>query len=212
MDHHESPDSAASHAATPHSPSHGSDAQRLLLGVIAGVVAGLALVVGLMVAMRPAPLPALTDESLAAARAKWESQGPKSYDLELVIRGREPGKVVAEVRNGEVTRLTRDGREPDQRRTWQYWSVPAQFDTLDEELADVHKAASGFADSKNVQTRLEAQFDPRFGYPAKYRRIVIGNNLSMSWEVTRFKPVEAAGEHAASSAAPHETSASPEAK
>ena len=107
MDHHESPDSAASHAATPHSPSHGSDAQRLLLGVIAGVVAGLALVVGLMVAMRPAPLPALTDESLAAARAKWESQGPKSYDLELVIRGREPGKVGTQLAKWRLRGLSR---------------------------------------------------------------------------------------------------------
>lgn len=185
---HDQPNSAASHSGTNQASSRATDAKRLMLGVVAGIVAGLVLIAALLILLRPAPLPALTAETLQAARDKWAQQGPPSYDMELVIKGREPGLVIVQVRDGEVIRMTRDGREPDQRRTWQYWSVPAQFDTLEEEMADVHKSGTGFADSATVHTRLEAQFDPKYGYPALYRRIVLGNDNSMSWEVIRFLP------------------------
>lgn len=179
MDHDSSHHSADSHATT----SHVDEARRLVLGLIGGVVAGLAILVGLLFAMRPAPLPTLTAETLEAARQKWAQAGPANYDLELKIAGRQPGVVEVQVRDGQVTQMKRDGVEPAERRTWAYWSVPAQFDTLEEELNNVHKAASGYEGA-----RLEAQFDPHYGYPARYRRIVTSNDLSMSWEVTRFAP------------------------
>ena len=52
-----------------------------------------------------------------------------SYNIDLKLGGKTPGTVHVEVRNHEVTAMTRDGVTPSQRRTWDYWSVPEQFET-----------------------------------------------------------------------------------
>lgn len=144
-----------------------------------------ALVFGL-VAMRGESLPTLTAETLNEASQRWERDGPRDYDLEVEIRGRQPGHVKIEVRDREVTHMERDGVVPDQRRTWQYWSVPSQFDTIEQDMSLAQP--SGFAGVAGLRSRLQARFDPQFGYPRHYRRIVLGSDLSLEWEVVRFVP------------------------
>src|SRR4051794_25609342 len=90
-----------------------------LLGVVvAGVV---------YLASRPRTTQ-LTEATLKAAMQKWDRHGPKDYNLDLEVTGNRGGKIHVEVRAGEVTRMTRDGFQPTQKRTWDYWSVPGQFD------------------------------------------------------------------------------------
>jgi hypothetical protein len=105
----------------------------LLLGVACGL--GIVLVGVLVVALaRREATPRLTREAYEAAVARWEKNGPASYNLDLELSGNRPGKIHVEVRDGQVVRMTRDGVEPMQERTWYYWTVPGQFDTIAEEL------------------------------------------------------------------------------
>src|SRR5262245_9462723 len=54
-------------------------------------------------------LPELTEETLEAASARWETNGPASYDMDIELRGARPGTVHVEVRDRKVTAQTRDG-------------------------------------------------------------------------------------------------------
>ena len=38
-----------------------------------------------------------------------------------------------------------------------------------------------------------AEFDPEFGYPRNYQRQVLGTDLDVQWEVTRFEVIGEGG-------------------
>jgi hypothetical protein len=158
----------------------------LVLGVGIGVVVALVAILAYAMLTRHNP-PRLTESDFQAAVKRWETSGPASYDLELELTGNRPGKIHVEVRDGEVVRMTRDGVEPKQQRTWYYWSVPGQFDTIEQELGMARDPAASFKSPQATQMVIWAEFDPKSGYPLKYDRVVLGTDFEIHWKVTRFQ-------------------------
>lgn len=157
-----------------------------------GALITLLVAIVVSVALYRDPLPLLTAESLAAAETQWRESGPSSYRLSVTIGGRQPGQVELTVRDGEVTEMTRDGRTPDQRRTWAAWTVPSQFDMLHQELDHKRNSEQGYGAPAGSQAIVKAEFDPQFGYPRRVRRQILGANLDMEWQVTQFEELERA--------------------
>lgn len=153
-----------------------------------GGLLGVSIAIGLVVWISRDKTPYLTRESFDAAVARWREHGPADYDLDLVVQGNQPGKIHVEVRGGEVTAMTRDGISPSQRRTWDYWTVPGQFDMMQIELDSQSDPRSRFAGASGSQLVLWADFDPVYGYPWLYRRVVLDSRQDMQWQVTRFEP------------------------
>ena len=134
--------------------------------------------------------PALTPQSLAAAKLAWRERGPADYDLDITVRGRQPGEVRISVRDGEVTSMTRDGRSPSQRRTWDYWSVDGQFGMIDQELLLARDPVKSFGAAEGTNVTLRAEFDQELGYPRRFQRSILGLDMDMEWEITRFAAIE----------------------
>ena len=162
-------------------------AAALLGGILLGSLACLLGFVALMM-LRRESLPPLTRAAYESALQRWEAQGPANYELDLTLEGRRAGHIHVEVHRGEVTSMTRDGIEPAQRRTWDYWSVPGQFDTLDRELELAADPQAGFHASAGAVVQ-QAEFDPTYGYPRRYRRFVLGSDQELDWQTTHFKPL-----------------------
>ena len=183
------PETAGSSPDEPRSPARrGTRARPLLLGMSLGLLAALITVVGVALVMRRSR-PQLTEAVYQAAVERWDKHGPRSYDLDLELSGNRPGKIHVEVRDGEVVHMTRDGIEPKQRRTWDYWSVPGQLETIGQELDMARDPANSFK-SKNVTGMvLWAEFDPKYGYPLVYDRVVLGGDFEVHWRVARFDAV-----------------------
>ncbi len=163
-----------------------------LLGVLGGLVLGSLAVLLVFAALwirRQDALPTLTQADFDAALKRWESAGPKSYQLDLTLNGRQPGRIHVEVRRGETTAMTRDGHTPSQKRTWEYWTVPGQFDTIERELEMAADPAVGIPSAPGATIVQQAEFDAKLGYPRRYRRMVLGSNLEIDWEITRFEPL-----------------------
>ncbi len=162
----------------------------LALGVLVGLLGtatlGIAALLVNAALNRPTPL---TQAAYEQAAARWDEHGPASYDLDVEIGGRRPGKVHVEVRGGEVTHMTRDGVEPRQRRTWYYWSVPGQLDTIEQELEMAQDPADSYGSAGASQVALWAEFDPKYGYPLQFDRVVLGADLEVHWKVTSFRPL-----------------------
>jgi len=160
-------------------------ARSIARGIFAGgAVAVLAtLIVAVLWLRNPTPL--LTQAAFDAALARWEAHGPESYDLDLVISGRQAGSVHVEVRDGEVTRMTRDGRSPSQRRTWDFWSVPSLFEMIRTDMESAANADRPGGDGQRLS--LRAVFDPQLGYPRVYQRHALGIQQAVEWRVTRFE-------------------------
>lgn len=179
------PDAADS--AAPTSPRSGN---RLPTGVLLGLFF-VALIVGLIVVLQVFAvrrIPDLTEPLLQAAEKRWQENGPASYDLDLEITGAQPGIVHVEVRDGEVTAMTRDGRAPEQRRTWDVWSVPGQFETIERELELAEDPEHEMQAPAGTRLQLRAEFDPQYGYPRQYQRMVFGGGPEIYWQITHFQP------------------------
>jgi len=152
------------------------------LGAIVATVVGL--VVAFWIGRNPLPL--ITRADLDVALERWEQRGPASYDIDLMVGGTWPGPVHVEVREGTVTAMTRNGETPTQQRTWVYWMVPELFATIRADF-DSAEADLPFGAPAGSKTTMRAEFDPQLGYPRKYQRQVLGANLGVEWEVTRFE-------------------------
>jgi hypothetical protein len=172
--------------ATPGSSSDKPSDVRTIAAVLVGavlVVAAVIVVVRLFAAER---MTVLTVASLDEAERLWQSAGPSSYDIDIELRGAQPGAIQAQVRNGEVTALTRDGRTP-QPRTWRYWSVPGLFETLERELVLAEDPEHEARAAAGTQWHVRCEFDPQFGYPRRYHRFVTPGGPEVFWHVTRFE-------------------------
>ena len=158
----------------------------IAIGIIALAVAAVLIGVKLLVN----PMPALTETRLVEAEELWQRAGPATYDMDLEIRGAQPGQVHIEVRNGEVTAMTRDGHTPP-RRTWDTWTVPGQFETLERELVMAEDPIHELETRAGTQLRVHTEFDSRYGYPRRYHRYVSGGGPEVPevfWQVTSFEP------------------------
>ncbi|HZZ74187.1 MAG TPA: DUF6174 domain-containing protein [Pirellulales bacterium] len=137
-------------------------------------------------------VPLLTDADFARAEKTWETAGPQNYQYDLLIGGRQSGKVHAVVHHGVVTELTRDGLEPKRKQTWDYWRIEQLFDFIADDLAvqkDPAKKAAQFNIPGDTILTLRAKFDPRYGYPIRYRRAFAAQNLDLDWSIVRFEPL-----------------------
>lgn len=152
--------------------------------VLLGLALGGTLAIELFVVER---LPELTVEKLAAAEKLWETSGPKSYNLDLTIEGAQPGVVHVEVRDGVTTAMQRDGLAPQQRRVWDVWAVPGMFETIERELQLAEDPQHEMDAGAGASVDLRAEFDPTYGYPARFHRIVFGGGPEVYWKVTSFE-------------------------
>lgn len=160
--------------------------------LVLGIALGLALVLVAILAysiFTSDRVPRLSEADYEAAVARWEAHGPANYNLDLELAGNRPGKIHVEVRDGQVEHMTRDGVEPKQKRTWDYWSVPGQLDTIGEELEMARSPAASFDSPQATGMVMWAEFDPKYGYPARYDRVVLGTDFEIHWKVTRFEPL-----------------------
>jgi hypothetical protein len=148
------------------------------------LVAAVLLALELFVARR---LPELTLARLEAARELWERSRPQGYDLDLEILGERPGPVHVEVRGGEVTEVTINGRAPSA-HTRHTWTVDGQFNTLEQELLLAEDPVHQMQAKAGTSLRLRCDFDPQYGYPREYQRTVSGGGPDVYWRVTSFAP------------------------
>lgn len=168
-----------------------------LLGVLAGLVG---LLVPVMVRHQQ-QLPLLQPDDFDRAQQRWDAIGPASYNLEVVVTGRQPATYYVEVRDGEVTTAMRDGEALSQRRTMGTWSVPGMLTTIHMDVLNLERHRQGTADSQTPQLLLRGVFDEHDGHPRRYHRTELrrwGPNAETMWEVRRFEvvggPSETAGQ------------------
>jgi len=164
-----------------------------LSAVAAGMVIGFAIAVAailivLFVFFRDST-PVLTETMFEEAVGRWQRRGPASYNLDISVTGRQPGKIHVEVRDGAATSMTRDGVTPRQRRTWEYWTIPGQFETIQQDWESAHDPEGGFGLPPGTKVSIRAAFDDELGFPAVYRRRVLGTPLIVEWEIDRFEIV-----------------------
>jgi hypothetical protein len=124
-------------------------------------------------------LPRLSGRSLHVAEQTWQAAKVRDYKIEIDVRGAQPAIYAVEVKDGEPISGSRNGIAFTRRRSWETWSVPGMFETLASDVASL--------DENPSQLVVRCQFDPRYGYPAKYERIQMGTGLQVSWEVTKFE-------------------------
>jgi hypothetical protein len=156
----------------------------VILLAAALAVAGMLVFLRLFVAER---IPELTVATLDQAEERWQHSGPHDYDIDVELRGAQPGTVQAQVRGGQVTSMTRDGRTPNP-WTWRYWSVPGMLETLERDLVLAEDPVHETGAAEGTQWQLRCEFDPEFGYPRRYHRFVSAGGPEVYWRVTRFEP------------------------
>ena len=173
---------AGTHAAQPR-----ASRPRRALAVMLGLAGALIVTAVVFFFIMRSNLPRLTQADFDAAVARWEKNGPADYGLDLELAGNRPGEIHVEVRGGNVVHMIRDGVEPSQKRTWDYWSVPGQLETIREELEMAQHPATSFNVPEGSQVVIWAEFDPQLGYPKQYHRVVLGAAFEVHWTVTRFR-------------------------
>ena len=159
--------------------------------VVASV--GLALLVGVVTALAVVSqrnrLPQITDESLQAARDKWAANGPANYDIEVEVSGTRAATYYVKVRGGEPVSATHNGDPLPQARGWRTWSVPGMFGTISIDVKHSDPDRPVEDDEQRIEVTPQGEFDEKYGYPRRYRRIEWGSDVEASWEVTKFEVV-----------------------
>jgi hypothetical protein len=157
----------------------------LLGGVVVAVLLLLTVIVGLQVFVAD-KTPMLTASRLEAAQQTWQRTGPKSYDMDIEIRGAQSGSTHVEVRDGAVTAESRNGRATP-KHTWGTWSVPGQFEFLERELELAEDPQHEMDVPAGTRLQLRCAFDSKYGRPLRYHRFAIGDAPEVDWWVTKFQ-------------------------
>jgi hypothetical protein len=164
----------------------GKDARRVFVAGLLIAVLGLVSVLVVLRVFVAQRIPELTEASLTEAEDRWDRAAVASYEMDIKIGGAQPGQVHIEVRNDEVIAMTRDNRFPPQ-RTWDVWSVPGMFETLERELELAQDPVHEMQAAVGTQLRLRCEFDPQLGYPRRYHRYITPGGPEVFWQVTRFQ-------------------------
>lgn len=160
---------------------------RVVLGGLLAVVLAFAVIAALLQIFVAERIPELTATSLDEAKTRWQQSDPASYDMDIELRGARPGQIHIEVRDGKVTATTRDNYVPPA-HTWNVWSVPGQFETLERELQLAEDPEHEMRLEAGTRLRLRCEFDNHYGYPRVYHRQVSGGGPEVYWRVTKFAP------------------------
>jgi hypothetical protein len=159
----------------------------LLAGALIGIVATL-----LVLRNRVAdPLPELKPADFYSAREKWDENELPNYNIEVKVTGTQGATYRAEVREGKAVAAWRNDKPLLQERTFNTWSVRGMFGTISRDIDHVERRAAGKAEQNTPRLTLRGEFDPKTGYPARYRRIEWGSAVEVSWQVTKFEPMPA---------------------
>jgi hypothetical protein len=152
----------------------------IVLGIICGLV-----VFGLTSFRRPPPPMSASDYEAAVAR--WESNRPANYEMELEVSGRQSGTMYVVVKGHEPASITRGG-VPIPKHSWAYWTVDGLFKVIHTDLEGLDQPERAFGTPDVSQLVQQAEFDAELGYPRRYRRAVLSTGDSIEWEIVEFKP------------------------
>lgn len=191
-EHSTSADAAIEGATVPRRPVAMSGLRRFVAWTFVGIGVGLVVVLFFVRQANYDPTPTLTPALFEAAHERWKAAAPRSYDIEIHVTGPQASTYRVEVRNGEPQAAWRNGQPLITRRTFGTWSVPGMFATMSRDVEAIERAASRGAQPPLI---LRAEFDPKYSYPAKYRRIDNGSRkgsdaIAVTWDVTEFRVVE----------------------
>lgn len=157
--------------------------RRATIGVVA--LAAVVIVGFALLRMGRSGLPEIKPTDLDAARERWAGAAVENYDIAITLAGRQSGEIKVQVRGGRPTAMTRNGVQPKQERTWEPWTVPGMFDTIDVDFDNRKDAREKFGvEPESVKIRCE--FDPEFGYPKRYLHQTFGRQQDLEWTVTEF--------------------------
>jgi hypothetical protein len=125
----------------------------------------------------------LTHQALQAALEKWQVHGPANYDLDVEIGGAQPGVAHVEVRDGMAIVATRDGLPLDD---WNKdeWTIPSQFEMLQREFEFQEDPQTEMGAPPGAKLWLRCEFDPKYGYPRRFRRLATGGAPEAFWQNT----------------------------
>jgi Family of unknown function (DUF6174) len=153
----------------------------IALAMVLGTLLGLGVAVGVLVTLlRGEQLPQVTFDILNAAAERWVKNGPKDYDLDLELSGVNPGIAHIEVRGGEVTAMTLNGR-PTAPHIWDNWSAPGLLGIIRRDLEVCMAAKPGDPTAPVAR----GEFDAHYGYPVRYHRVT-QTGADAKWRVTAF--------------------------
>lgn len=168
-------------------PASGHHLRRFVLFTLGGaILGGLAAFVALRVRNYDST-PDLTPDLFYTAQDRWRSAAPSDYDIEVRVTGSQPATYRVEVRGGQPQAAWRNGKPLTQRRTFGTWSVPGMFATISRDIDAVERHAAGKADRFTPRLTLRGEFDPKYSYPARYRRFEQWSPVEVQWEVTEFR-------------------------
>ena len=156
----------------------------IVLSAGAGAVCALACLFCWLYASSPPSLPDLTMEHFESNWNRWAEPGPANYDIEVEVRGPQAATYHVEVRDGEAISATRDDYPLKGPRTIGTWSVVGMFHTMEIDLDQLVLDAA--ETSKSARLLLDCRFDPEWGFPTRYRRIEVGSQMHVEWQVISF--------------------------
>ena len=64
--------------------------------------------------------------------------------------------------------------------------MPGQLETICQELDMARDPANSFKTKAVTGMVMWAEFDPQYGYPHVYDRVVLGGDFEVHWRITRF--------------------------
>ncbi len=187
-----SAEAVAESATSPRRPVATSGLRRFVAWTFVGIGVGLVIVLFFARQANYDPTPTLTPALFEAAHERWKGVAPPSYDIEIRVTGPQASTYRVEVRDGEPQAAWRNGQPLMTRRTFGTWSVPGMFATMSRDVEAIERAAERHTSPPLI---LRAEFDPKYSYPAKYRRIDNGSRkgsdaIAVTWDVTEFRVVE----------------------
>ncbi len=157
------------------------------MAVAIGVVAVSLLAVFVVANLLRAP--DVSRERFEAAKKLWLQKRPSSYDIQIKVSGRQPAVYEVQVRSGVAVAATRNGYALNRPHAIGTWSVDGMFDTMERDLENVERHATGKAPPGTPRVTIWGRFDPDYGYPANFTRVQWDNNYEVVWEVTKFEVV-----------------------
>jgi hypothetical protein len=139
----------------------------------------------------------VTQQSLAAAKAKWVAVGVHDYDLEWTAIGANRAHYYVTVRGGQVRKV--ESIAPDGKRyevhpaETRFYGVDGLFVTIADEMAQL-QTDKPFGQAKGTKVVMRFTPDRTLGYPRSYRRDVLGTSQGLAIDVIRLMAKEGAGE------------------
>jgi hypothetical protein len=161
----------------------------VMLGVAIGSVVGLLGTIGVAIYMNRGQLPIMHAAELAMAESRWKERGPGGYTMDFEGTFDIKGHMHVEVRKGEVTAMSLDGR-PSQPRLWSQWSVDGLFEFIRTDLKRNVEAENHVGGSLPQPVLQQAEFDPDLGFPRAYQRTELATGQSGGWRIVSFNRLD----------------------